>query len=306
MNALTLIITLVVGVILTGALLGPVVNDATKTEETFTNEGYYNVSKLESTDDYTMVWSPDNPYQVVINGTDTVSLSKVPQYGAVTVVGSDEFCVRFLNTPDNPRIQVYGNMTWGFGSSSGTTFTASLSDGTLTLKNEADPAYSVSNTAPEKLYAISNDGEYVLKNGKTPAYMLGDSSLIVLCGITEATIATPGVYADGTIDGGLDFTLFRPSAQSETAVFSNESITAETVEGYVGLKSLEKIEFDVTLNEGTVEPTYTYFIVPAKVTAELSDHLTPGQISLIGAIPVMVIVALLMAAVGAIAIRRND
>ena len=36
MNALTLIITLVVGVILTGALLGPVVNDATATEKTFT------------------------------------------------------------------------------------------------------------------------------------------------------------------------------------------------------------------------------------------------------------------------------
>ena len=42
------------------------------------------------------------------------------------------------------------------------------------------------------------------------------------------------------------------------------------------------------------------------MTAELANHLTPGQIALLNAIPIMVIVALLMAAVGAVALRRAD
>ena len=296
-----LVIALVVGGLLVGGLLIPSIQAMTATETTFENEGYYHMTHLNADDEYTLFWDHTKPYEVTVNGTDVIPLT-VPAYAAVTILGSDAFCLRFLNTPDNPRIQMYGGTGWGYGGSQGYDFSVTLSGGTLTLMNTAETSpFTASGDAPDKLYAITNNtGEYVLKKATTPAYMLGDSSLIVLCGVTDSPVATPAIYADGTINGGLNYTLFRPSGQVDTAVFSNETITAADVNGYTGLKSLEKIEFDVTLTEGTVEPTYTYFIVPASVTAEKTQHMDATQIAMFGVISILGIVALVVVAANGI------
>ena len=303
-----MVVGVMVGVLVLSAALFPVIDSATTTERTFTNEGYYHMTSLDANEEYSLYWDHTDPYKVTINDTDVVAFDGIPNYAAVTLLGSDAFCLRFLNAPDNPRIQMYGGTGWGYGGSSGYDFEVTLSDGTLSLNNTAETSpFTASGDAPDKLYGIFTDaGEYVLKKANNPAYMLGDSSLIVLCGVTDSNIATPAIYADGTINDGLDYTLFRPSGQAETAVFSNESITANDVTGYIGLKSLEKIEFDITLTEGTVEPTYTYFIVPAKVTAELAVHASQDEIEILETIPILITVGLILGIVGAVFVRRLE
>lgn len=309
---LTLCITLVVCVILAGSLMVPLLNDVTKTTETFANEGYYNVAELGAESDYKLYWDHTAPYQITVNDTDIISFSEMGlnDYQAVTVLGSNEFCLRFYNVTDNPRMQLYGGTGWGFGGASvsaGTDMTVEIVSGDLSITTTAETPLDVTKPVPTKLYGIaSEDTGLVMKKANVPAYVLDDTSVIVLCGFTEGGGLTAGVYAEGTVNDGLEYTLYRPAADAETAEFSNEVITATDVNGYIGLKSLEKIEFDVAVTGGTIEPTYTYFIVPAEVTAELSEHLTSGEIALINVLPVLVIVALLLAAVGAVVIRRND
>lgn len=287
-----------IGVLVFASLLIPVVDDATATTDTFKNDGYFNMTELTETDNYKLDWLASDPYTVTINDTDTVSLANLPFNAAFTLLGSNEFCVRFMNTPDNPRIQVYGGVGWGYGGSAGTDFNITLEEGVLSMSNTADTPFTASGAAPSKLYGIDKGGEYVLKKIDSPAYMLGDSSLIVLCGVTDSAYGSPAIYAEGTIDDGLDYTLFRPSAQSETAVFSNESITASDVAGYIGLKSLDRIEFDITLNEGTVEPTYRYFVVPAKVTAERAIYADEPTREVLEIMPLILIAGLIIGVLG--------
>lgn len=297
-NILVMIVTVTIGIIFAGSLLAPVIDDVSATEKTFTNDGYYHVMDLDSDSEYKLFWDHTNPYQITLNDTDVIEFIGLTDYQAVTLLACDKFCIRFFNVSDNPRIQLYGGTGWGFGGASvtaGTDFTVIITGGNVSITNTAtENPLETTNAVPDKLYGVSTTGPYVMKKANSPAYVLEDTSVIVLCGLTEGGGLSAGVYAEGTIDGGLDYTLFRPAAESETAIFSNEVITSTAVDGYIGLSSLTKVEFDVTLTGGTLEPTYTYFIVPAQVTAELSQHLDDGEIAILAAIPLMAIAALVL------------
>lgn len=293
MNALTLIITLVVGVILTGSLLGPVITDASETERTIVNDGYFNVDTTEG--DFSFSWDYDAPSTYVINDNE---VSFVNSYGVdLSLVMSDSFFIR----SDHNGVSVYFNGD-GVGNvvanATNTTLEVNRVNGVITATN-GDITRTINDSST--IYYISESGNFVMKKITDPVYLLEDSVIFArgyttLPGPTYTSILIKGDIANGVI----------VSAGNTSVTISNPVINTTEVSEYVGVYSLTDITMTGTVSGTDYPITYNYFVVPAEVTAELSEHLTPGQISLIGAIPVMVIVALLMVAIGGIALRRND
>ncbi len=301
MNALTLIITLVVGVILTGALLGPVISDATKTEETFKNEGYYTMTYSEA-DALTFSWDCTAPNVATINGNE-VPLITPPQYTPVNVVCGDDWFLRWTgDTMQFYSVAGGNNPALSASVASETSLTLVASSGSATIQNTA--ATPVSQTVDYTfMYVVDPNGSLVMKDSAKSVYLLGDSEIYAI-GRTSTTGLLLKIKITGNINDGFNAEVL--GTPSSTVTLGDVEATMQKMDEYVNLYSLQDLKIPVGYDDSEYTATYSYFIAPASVTAELSNHLTPGQISLMGAIPVMVIVALLMAAVGAIALRRAD
>ena len=300
-----LIVSLVIGIIMVTAVILPLSSEYAEAK-TFTNEGYFYMSQLDDESEYKLFWDHTKPYEVTINDTDVIQLSGITGYQAVTLVGSDKFTFRFFNATDNPRVQLYGGAGFGFigaSVSSEIDMEVVVSNGSITFTSTAESANTTTADLPSPTYAITTAGDYVMKKANSPAYVLEDTSIIVLCGFTESGSASAGVYASGTVEDGLEYVLFRPSSDSETAVFSNETITYTDVSGYVNLVSLEKVDFSVTVTAGTLNPTYTYFIVPAEVSADPDNP--AAYKSLVMVIPLMAFVVLVVAAAAMIYYKKD-
>ena len=304
MNVLTLIITLVVGIILTGALLGPVINDSTATERTFVNEGIYSMESFDDQAEINLTWDHTHPKTMTVND-EAVALPQSTTYPPSLVV-SDSWAVRYIVQPNQVITLTL------FDASSATKFsvnsdetndlTIALSEGTATFTYGSSTVTETYTSG----FVIANDGEYVMKNSDKVAYLKGDSVIYSTGrtgGLNQLTTNTVSIHLDGTIADGVAVTSLYPPAYTASDIVINAAADTK----YIDLYRFENVTFTVIdTSSNTDSATYSQVIVPASVTAELTDHLTPGQISLMGAIPVMVIVALLMAAVGAIALRRAD
>lgn len=300
-NILTLVLVLTVGVILAGSLLEPIVNDATTTEKTFTNVGRYYVS-TEVDDDVTITMDYDidgstrtwyiDDEQLIYEPTTTG-----PEYAQVTtVVGADNLLFR---TDGRAR---------GLASTTGS------NDYSLTVTNENITYGGVVSHAP-LFVASTKPTDYVLYNNiNAPALIKGDSVLIA-CGYTgvivsEAVDDTPAVSTNlvisfsGSVKDGFEITTFD---SNYTFTVDNVVVNATAHEGYVDLYDFTSVEFDViSENDVATHCTYSVLAVPASVTAEYAQHLDGGSVALIKALPILVIIALVVAAVGAIAIKNRD
>lgn len=296
MNVLTLVITLVVGVVLCGAMLVPVINDVTETERTFDNTayGYYQMKEFEVGDK----WERDgttwtlNGETLTTDASDTVSIivsnnEVVRQGGSIrgTLFGSNNLTAAEVVTVDSVDKLIFNNGTTPYDYDSG--------------------------------YGATNDGDYILKTYTDKAYVHGDTNLWATGVTGQAGTDSRGnliVHIEGTINDGVTITVDKVNnGLSSNIVVSDATINYETVSGYDDLYLIDTITFtittDYTVDEVTTSittnATYSTFVLPKEITAERSVHLTDGQNSLIGVIPIMVIVALLMAAIGVITLRRD-
>lgn len=295
-NVLTLIITLVVGVILTGALLGPVISDVSKTSNDFDNSSYaiYNMKELETGDNWTYAdstWS--------LNG-DALTTSGS---GSISVIVTDNAVIRQNSQARGTTVNMNGV--------SDVEIIEVTDSNALSINDSTEVAYTAG-------YGATGEGQYIMKTYSDKAYVTGDTP-IWATGITSLvdgkSKSNMVCHIEGTINDGLTVTVSNVSAGTVSDIVVGEyTLNATKVDGYKDLYLLDNVVFGITANytdvdtpvEYSINASYSTFILPKTITAELSDHLTPGQISLMGAIPIMVIVALLMTAVGAIALRRND
>lgn len=293
-----IVLTLVVGIILAGSVLMPVLNDATKTTDTFENSGYFHMEKYGTDTDITIVWDPADAKSVSVNGEKYNPNTPVNQF--VNIAIGDNWYFRYADGGANTYVQVsYGGVDLVAGSNTdGVSVSVTCSGGTATI-TKASVTQTMTYT---ELYVISDDGAYVMKNANETVTVAGDTEFIGL-GVTSLGTGRAVLKVTGDVDNGADVTVIG-SIPSE-ATISDVNVSATALDNYKGY-SLSNVTFTVTMDSVDYPATYNYFIVPASVTLELTEHLTPGQIALMGAIPIMVIVALLMAAVGAIAYRRAD
>lgn len=301
-NLLTLAITLTVGIILAGSLLMPVINDATTTERTFTNDGYYRMAEIGD-EAITIAWDHTEPKQITVND-DVVDLSKVPTNKVVTITVTDKTIIRYAPISSDTLIQVYSSSGYyGAGVTAGTDMTITIEEGTLTADNGSGA--TISKTITNGYYA-SNDGKWTMKTDGESAFIHKDDSVIILAGNTTVGGATIGVYGNGTINDGLSIETVPTDSVSRVVTYGDVTFNYTDVSDYLDLVKLSNCQFDITYNDTTASATYSYFLVPYEVTAELSQHLSSGEIAIMNALPLLIITALVVMAAGALFLKRDD
>lgn len=298
-NLLTLAITLTVGIILAGSLMMPVISDATETQKTFTNDGYMRYTSIESTaeNEITIEWDHSAP-DILTIGEETIDLTKFDR--ETSILFGDNWSLRYLAAGD---FQYIGdlNVDYLFVSKSGTDdLNITLDAGDVTLVSGTTTKTNTYTTA----YYTDNDGTMIMKKANESAYLLKDSSIISANGITNVPGGSVGIRFTGTIKDGFDFTYYRNSAGwSESNVVAHY----EQIAKYTELVSLSNITFDLDATGQTTQgATYSYFLIPYEVTAQVAQPLSSGEIVILNALPILIIVALVVMAAGALYLKRDD
>lgn len=291
------VVAIAVAVLVVVTCAIPIFTSATETERTFTNEGSFDLTYSQE-DDVTFFWDHTSPTTVTINDT-VVNLPELVNGEQRTVLCGDSWLIRagYGNSLGGYFIQWYpasGNNILA-SELNGLDFTAVCNGGTITVTDtQATPVTATSTYT--YIYCISDEGNYVMKNPGESVYMNGDSEFYAM-GLTNiGTYSSTGIKITGTIDDGADWSIFRGNPALFT--FSNEEINYSEVAGYEDLYKLDSMTATVTVDEVDADATYSYFIVPAEVTAELTVHPTDIQITLISIIPILMVLGIIVAAVG--------
>lgn len=302
-NLLTLVVMLTVGIILAGSLLMPVLADTTETEKTFTNTGYFRMATLEDDDSVILEWDSSEPTKIKTND-DTVDLSAaLGDYQSRSIAFCENYLVRILNNSGGS----YGLQIWassyvvGANTSTEQIVTITIGNGEIVWKTTASETVTTLSYIGDMQY-INPNGVNIMKKSTDEAYLLHTSSIIYAGGIS--TITTPdtfsGLYLEGTVDN------ITVTPMNNTVSVGEVTVNYIDVAGYEDLVKFDKITFPTTYNDNVVNQTYNYVVVPYQVTAELSQHLDAGEIALLNTLPILVIISLVMAGVGAIFIRNRD
>lgn len=292
-----IVLTLVVGIILAGSVLMPVLSDATETEKTYTNSGYWYMSSDDS-EPHTFEFVSGDTW--IIDGVEYNTDTEDPKQ-LKTLISTGDMVMRnngwangnakgfMTGTPTFAEFTIHnGNISGEYQNT--------LQTEHQTINYDYDTIYFAQFTSDDKTLTKYNIGNIYLKN---------DSE--ILCnGISTINSTVVLVKIAGTITD-LELTIYNQyNGTDVTDSYKITDLTVNKVEtDCKDLFKVSSITFTATPTgeETGTEVTYSSFIVPSEVTGELKEHLTPGQIALLGAIPVLVIVALLVVAVGA---RRND
>lgn len=288
-----LVLTLVVGIILTGSLLMPVLADTTETEHTFTNDGVF---RMTDEDSYSITYDAQN-LKFVVNGED-YPFESFPQ-GRWTLVSTDKFMFRF---------QAYANEGYGLfisdtNSTTAIANTETTTPRTWTFANGVYTGYDGVTTreyTTESFRGFAPDGDYIMTNGTDKPFVNGNSSIIIGHGLTMINSNNTPFYITGTVNNGVTVTT------KDTVTVDNVAVNTVKSSKYADCYTLNSITFDATLNNTTVSATYDRIIVPYQVTVEVAEPLSDGEISLLNALPILIIIGLVMVAVGAIVVKNRD
>lgn len=294
-----MVLVVTVGIIFLGSLMAPVISDASTTEKTFTNEGYYKMSEISDDTDVTITWDHTKPTTFTVNDTDYAV--NVPSGKLVSIVGTDSMIIRYVSSTGGTADRVQAYSSQGFvqaAVTSGTDMVIELTNDTITVT----VGTTVKTTSITTGYYIDPTGTWTMKKSDETAYIHTTDSVMIFAGITNMGegVGDVGVYGVGTIDDGMDIDSVPTNATPPTATFGDVTFSYNAVDGFNDLVLLSDCTFDITVSgtpDTTVTATYSYFIVPTEVTAELTQHLDAAEIGLLAAIPIMVIAMLLIFAV---------
>lgn len=299
-----------IGITVLATALMPILDDATTTTDTFKNDGYLArmLSIDEDTDGYTFEWDHANPTVATINGK-TVDL-----FVGSLVSSADTFLARFGQDPTGYFIQWVpsnGLATVSYSAGTGTAdLKIEISEGTTTITRT--PAGSgvgdqtVNTVTISKGFAISPDGNYVMKSPDKKAYLNSDSQIYAMGLTTIAGVYNNGFYIDGTIES---VTVEQYNPNPATYTISNVAINYTEDSDHNDLYLFDSVTFTATQiadSSVTANCTYNYLVVPYEVSAERTVHFTDGQNAILGAIPIMIIVAILLGVVALVIRSRME
>lgn len=308
------IVGITIAVIVCAVVLIPVVQESTQTHDTFTNNGFYTMDKVDDTSSHVITWDLNTPRKIVID--DTEFALSMPS-GSYTLYGSEDVIFRLTIASWRVYLQVlsqsfYENRISQDASPTNGIVEISINDGTVTY------TYSVDST--EKTFDVSDDsfvinpvgtGEYTMKNSSESAYVL-DDSFVILAGSTGTTASnTFAIFSTGSLENGMSVVSnVYLGSDFTTAEYTEPQPTYQVVDGYISLNLLDKYEFTATFDDGlesesTENVTYSYFIVPTSVSAEKSVHADQTTIQLLNVIPLLVIIGIVMLAVGTMIYYRR-
>lgn len=297
------IVALVVGasvmVLIFSALLVPIINDATTTEKTLENTGYFYMEKYGTDEEVTIAWDPATPKKITVNGEAYNPNTPVNQF--VNVAIGDNWYFRYADGGSNTYVQVsYGGIDQIVGSNSDeVAVTVTCSNGTATITKGT----TTQTATYTELYVISGDeGEYIMKNATESVTVAGDTEFIGL-GTTMLGTGKAVLKVTGNVEDGAEVTVIGSTPSGATV--SDIEVSATPLTNYVGF-ALTLITFTISVEDTDYPATYSYFIVPAEVTLELAVHPDSATNALLSAIPIIVMIGIVLAVVGVAIVGRND
>lgn len=292
-----MIVSLMVTVILALAVLVPVIQDSSASEDTFTNDGYYRMSKITSDDEGSWVysWTSEKPKIVVVNDVEY----NIDPSGSYTIIGAgDGWVSRLVNTSSYSYIQNMYSDGLGSGGNGMKSMDCTITGGTASFSIVlADDTTSTKSMTYTYAYVLDKDGPMIMKDSTIPAYMNEDSDIFAI-GVTASAGFPLNVFMiTGNIEDGVtvDNTIHKSGGQDFVA--SNVVIHESEKTDHIDLYSLDKITFTATDGTDTINATYSYFLVPYEVTAERSVHVSTVEASLLNIIPLLVVIGIVMGAV---------
>lgn len=294
------IVGVMVALVLVGATM-PIWADTLATEDTFKNEGYYNMVYAETDGELTAFWDHTKPHQITINGTD-IALPENPPSFNLTIIAGDDWVVRYAG---GNNVSVWGSSGGAIGASveNSTDLTITASSGSMTATNTATTP-DTKTLSYTSIYYVSDDGLYVMKDQNTRAYVLKDSPIHAI-GMTYlgAPISTSvQCIFDGTVGDGITGEVNRAG---EGATITDITLDSSTVNNYNDLYSIGSITATVTNTSGSVDVNYSVYMVPAEITADRSVSMSGALGALVSIIPLLIIAGLVIGAVTWFMLRKG-
>lgn len=284
-------IAAVIGIVVLGSVLMPILDDATATTDKFTNDGIIRMTKYDDTASISVFWDHTKPHQITVNSIDIELPYASSGEFVLTSAGSASFLIRYSSTSATTGACAYVDASNNVAATTagGTDLTVTISAGSVSATNGTNTA---SGSYTGYLFMVSQDGDYVMKSATQLAYLNGDSEVY---GIGRTKIGSPtySIVIEGSINDGWTASVVQtsgPTLSDVTGVYSE-------VNDHLDLYSFDKITLIATASGTDYDVTYNQVIVPHEVSAERSVHFSGGQNAIFAAIPVMIILARLLQAV---------
>lgn len=299
-----LVVGLVVALILIINVALPVVDDATATNGTIENPGYYYMSSDDSSEHvYTYVKSTD------VLTLDGVTVATPTTTKDTTIITTGNFVARSL--ANDAGINLYGQ-----GGAHVNTMTLKINNGSIDLTYTTLEAPT---TTVEKSITYSGDvwmitpidtGHVMTEYGNSTYIHTGSEATATLSGISYITNGTTYTYftvsADISAEGltNLKFYSIITGGELTDIVASDVSINGSAASEYTDIYKIDSVTFTATSTSDitmTGDITYTAYIVPDAVSSELSNHLDATQIAIIAVLPILLLVTCIVYAAKSIA-----
>lgn len=301
------IVAAAVVVILIAGVLMPALSNATSTDDTFTNDGYFRMSRIDDTaENITVVWDHTKPHTFTVNSTD-YEISTIGR--AISMVFGDDWIIRYNDSTTNVTVQGFHMATNSFAGPSasvnnGKDMTITLSQGTMTMTNGTDTR-TMSYTDG---FYIDPNGSYIMRNNADDGAYVKGSDIVEGRGDTVLWENSSNITGFmGSIDDGLIGGLYWSTVSGFEDFEINTTANYDSVSSHNDLYKLKSVQYTVlkTGDETPEDVTYTVFAVPYQVTAEKAQHLTNAQIVILDVIPLLIIVSVLLGVVAVFILRRE-
>lgn len=279
------------------AVIMPILASAEQTHATFNNEGMYYIDYNDDETHAIEYEKTADSYTLTVDG-EAVELTD--NAIGCTIVAGDNFILRYHASDDTLQYKGNSQYVTGIIELSGTiaagTFNATCTTNT-TVSISATSADIYSCTSEKTSLIMSNYNEPVRINSDSEIFGFGQSSV----GNTMVLFKISGTIDNLTIEARDSTT----GAVDSSYTITNAAVDSEAVDGYIDLYDLNKITFTATKGDDTANITFSAYIVPASVTAELSEHPDGVALTIIQILPVLILVGVLMMIVGAFIANRR-
>lgn len=272
-----IVMTVVVGIILVGSLLAPVISGVTDHSKTFSNVDESLAGVWTLADDTPVTFEYDSTNKIY-----TVNDVQIQPFSAnYSTVTSDGMVIRWSG--GNPSVFVPSESK-GY---SGGDFSITASNGTITatLPDSGEPTEVT--TTYTYLYYQSADGDYVMTNGTNPIYLMGDSEIHCTGYNTSlGSGAARWFFATGNIDDGFSLTY-------GTTTVTDYTLNATELSGYEeDVYEVTSIVFHIS---ESLDVTVNRLVAPGEITVTKESDQSIDNLYLV--IPLLIIVGLLLVVV---------
>lgn len=283
-NTIGATISIFIVVVLMGSLLIPILDDVTTTSGTFDNEDFarHEMAELQSGDEWTRtdgVW--------YYNGEELTSNTS----GSAGVIFTDNLTIREIGNIRGVGYKTAANST-------NSVDVVAVDESTLGLSINDSTTYVTFTYG----FGAVLDGDYIMKDYGKTAYVLEDTDMYIT-GVTAIDSSDNATEVLCVIAGSIGdgFTVNVSNVKNSTVediTVGTVTVNATPVDGYVDLYLFDSIEFTISGTQDDTEvstdATYSTFVMPKVVTAELSEHLGTAEIGLIMVIPILLILAVVV------------